>query len=87
MTISSLAPAGSVTPSTTACCVTSRRQAATEPLWDYLWSSQFWFESFQNWQSEFLAVAAIVVLTIFLRQIGSSQSKAVTAPNSQTGDA
>ncbi|MDP9764163.1 DUF6766 family protein [Deinococcus enclensis] len=56
-------------------------------LGQFLGEAEFWFESFQNWQSEFLAVAAIVVLTIFLRQIGSSQSKAVTAPNSQTGDA
>lgn len=55
-------------------------------LGQYLKEPQFWFESFQNWQSEFLAVAAIVILTIFLRQIGSSQSKAVTDPNEQTGD-
>ena len=39
--------------------------------WRYLTTSQFWFESFQNWQSEFLAVAAIVGLSIFLRQRGS----------------
>ncbi len=50
-----------------------------------LTSSQFWFESFQNWQSEFLAVFAIVVLTIFLRQRGSSESKPVAAPHRQTG--
>ncbi|WP_221088368.1 DUF6766 family protein [Deinococcus aquaedulcis] len=48
---------------------------------------EFWFESFQNWQSEFLAVVAIVVLTIFLRQVGSSQSKALSDPNDKTGDA
>lgn len=52
----------------------------------FLHEPEFWFESFQNWQSEFLAVAAIVVLTISLRQIGSSQSKALTEPNSKTGD-
>ena len=51
----------------------------------YVTSSQFWFESFQNWQSEFLAVFAIVVLTIFLRQKGSSESKPVAAPHAQTG--
>ena len=44
-----------------------------ETLLQYVGSSQFWFESFQNWQSEFLAVAAIVVLSIWLRQRGSSQ--------------
>ena len=52
---------------------------------EYWTSSQFWFESFQNWQSEFLAVLAIVVLTIFLRQRGSPQSKPVAAPHSETG--
>jgi hypothetical protein len=40
--------------------------------------------SFQNWQSEFLAVAAIVLLSIFLRQRGSPQSKPVAAPHSET---
>jgi hypothetical protein len=52
----------------------------------YLTDSRFWFESFQNWQSEFLSVFAIIVLSIFLRQIGSSQSKPVDAPHSQTGE-
>jgi hypothetical protein len=51
----------------------------------YLSSSRLWFESFQNWQSEFLSVFAIVVLSIFLRQKGSPQSKPVDAPNSETG--
>ena len=53
--------------------------------WSYLARSQFWFESLQNWQSEFLAVGAIVVLTIFLRQRGSPESKPVHAPHSETG--
>jgi hypothetical protein len=48
-------------------------------------TSQFWFESFQNWQSEFLAVGAIVVLTIVLRQRGSAESKPVHAPVDETG--
>jgi hypothetical protein len=51
----------------------------------YIRHAQFWFESFQNWQSEFLAVASIVVLTIFLRQYGSSESKPVAAPHALTG--
>ena len=54
-------------------------------LWDHLASAQFWSESFQNWQSEFLAVAALVLLTILLRQKDSPQSKPVEAPHSQTG--
>jgi hypothetical protein len=53
---------------------------------DYVGESRFWFESFQNWQSEFLSVFAIVVLTIFLRQKGSPQSKPVDAPDNETGE-
>ncbi|MFD1605395.1 DUF6766 family protein [Flavobacterium artemisiae] len=52
----------------------------------YLTDSRFWFESFQNWQSEFLSVFAIIMLSIYLRQIGSSQSKPVDAPHMETGD-
>lgn len=51
----------------------------------YLWDPQLWFESFQNWQSEFLSTAVLVVLTIFLRQRESPESKPVAAPHSQTG--
>ena len=54
-------------------------------LMQYLTSAQLWFESFQNWQSEFLSTAVIVVLSIFLRQKGSPESKSVGAPDSQTG--
>ena len=53
--------------------------------WDYLCTSRFWFESFQNWQSEMLSILSIVGLSIFLRQQGSPQSKPVDAPHSQTG--
>ena len=53
--------------------------------WSYLFRAQFWFESLQNWQSEFLAVGAIVILTIFLRQQGSPESKPIHAPHSNTG--
>ena len=51
----------------------------------YMAQPQFWYESFQNWQSEFLAVFAIVVLSIWLRQWGSPESKPVHAPHSDTG--
>jgi hypothetical protein len=51
----------------------------------YLGNSRFWFESFQNWESEFLSIFAMVVLTIFLREKGSPQSKPVDAANSETG--
>ena len=53
--------------------------------WQYMGTSQFWYESFQNWQSEFLAVAAIIGGSIYLRQRRSSQSKPVHAPHSATG--
>ncbi len=51
----------------------------------YVGTSQFWFESLQNWQSEFLSIAAMVFFTIFLRERGSPESKQVHAPHSQTG--
>jgi hypothetical protein len=57
-----------------------------ETITDYIGESRFWFESFQNWQSEFLSVFAIVVLSIFLRQKGSPQSKPVDASNDETGE-
>ena len=53
-------------------------------VWRYACSSQFWFESMQNWQSEFIAVAAIVGLSIFLRQRGSAESKPVAEPHRHT---
>lgn len=52
---------------------------------EYMRTPRFWFESFQNWQSEFLAVGAMVVLSIFLRQRGSPESKPVDTPHSETG--
>jgi hypothetical protein len=59
---------------------------SSETMSQYISNSRFWFESFQNWQSEFLSVFAIVVLSIFLRQKGSPQSKPVDAADSDTGE-
>ena len=53
--------------------------------WGFVQRADFWFQSMQNWQSEFLAVGAIVVLSIFLRQQGSPESKPVHAPHRETG--
>lgn len=53
---------------------------------DFLQSADFWFQSFQNWQSEFLSVAVLVILSIFLRQKNSAQSKDVNAPHKMTQD-
>lgn len=52
---------------------------------EYLGVAQLWFESFQNWQSEFLSTAVLVVLSIFLRQRESPESKAVADPHTKTG--
>lgn len=52
---------------------------------DFLTGPRFWFETFQNWQSEFLSVLSIVFLTIYLRQKGSPESKPVDAPHMETG--
>lgn len=51
----------------------------------YVQTSTFWFESFQNWQSEFLAVGTLIVLSIFLRQRKSPESKPVGVSNAKTG--
>lgn len=58
----------------------------TVTYWGYLHTTRFWFESFQNWQSEFLAIGSMVILSIFLCQRGSPESKPVAAGLSQTGD-
>jgi len=57
----------------------------TQPFGDFFASATFWFQSLQNWQSEFLAVLSIVLLSIVLRQKGSPESKPVTAPHRRTG--
>ena len=51
----------------------------------YLGTSRFWFESFQNWQSEFLAVAVLVGASVYLREKGSPESKPVAEPHYETG--
>jgi hypothetical protein len=58
----------------------------TKSLGEFLKEPKFWFESFQNWQSEFLSIISIVILSIFLRQKGSPESKPVDAETSETGD-
>jgi hypothetical protein len=52
----------------------------------YMATSRFWFESFQNWQSEFLSVAVLVLLSVWLREHGSAQSKPVAAAHADTGE-
>jgi hypothetical protein len=57
---------------------------AVSPI-EYLGTSQFWFESFQNWQSEFMVVAVLAGAAVFLRQRGSPESKPVATPHAETG--
>ena len=59
------------------------RPAST--LISFLGSSELWFQSFQNWQSEFMSVAALVLLSIVLREKGSPESKPVPASHAHTG--
>ena len=62
------------------------RQGLARPtLADYFATATFWFESFQNWQSEFLAIASMVWLSVYLRQRRSPESKPVHAPHDETG--
>jgi hypothetical protein len=52
----------------------------------YLGKPNFWEQSFQNWQSEFLAIGAMVVFSIYLRRGGSGESKPLGTPHSVTGE-
>jgi hypothetical protein len=53
--------------------------------WQYLKAPDFWNRTLQNWQSELLAVGSMAVLSIYLRQRGSPESKPVGAPHDATG--
>lgn len=66
----------------------SEQQSHGQPtvsILGYLATSRFWFESFQNWQSEFLAVAVLVGTSVYLREKGSPESKPVAEPHYETG--
>jgi len=51
----------------------------------YISSADFWGRTLQNWQSEFLAVAAMAIFAVYLRQRGSPESKPVGASHDTTG--
>jgi hypothetical protein len=63
----------------------ARQQQPTLTWAQYVWSSDFWNRTFQNWQSEFLAVASMAVFAIYLRERGSPESKPVGAAHAATG--
>jgi hypothetical protein len=53
--------------------------------WGYVTTADFWNRTLQNWQSEFLAVGSMAVLSIYLRQRGSPESKPVGTSHTATG--
>ncbi|MGW0845937.1 DUF6766 family protein [Streptomyces sp. NPDC002787] len=62
------------------------RQLQAPDSWpEYIVSADFWNRTLQNWQSEFLAIASMAILSIYLRQRGSPESKPVGAAHSSTG--
>ena len=60
-------------------------EQATVAWGEHLTRPDFWEQTLQNWQSEFLAIATMAVFTIYLRQHGSPESKPVGAPHGDTG--
>ena len=63
-----------------------RMRELLEPLslGQYLASPDFWGRTFQNWQSEMLAIASMAVFSIYLRERGSPESKPVGLPHDET---
>jgi hypothetical protein len=51
----------------------------------YLGQADFWNRSFQNWQSEMLAVGSMAIFSVYLRQRGSPESKPVGVAHADTG--
>jgi Domain of unknown function (DUF6766) len=62
-----------------------RQLQAPVSYFGYLRQPDFWSRTFQNWQSEFLAVGSMAALSIYLRQRGSPESKPVGAAHDATG--
>jgi hypothetical protein len=60
-------------------------QAPTLNWLGYVGTNDFWDRTLQNWQSEFLAVGSMAILSVYLRQRGSPESKPVGAPHEATG--
>jgi hypothetical protein len=61
-------------------------QQAALSYWSYVASPDFWNRTLQNWQSEFLAVGSMAVLSVYLRQRGSPESKPVGEPHTATAE-
>ncbi|MGY1607327.1 MULTISPECIES: DUF6766 family protein [unclassified Geodermatophilus] len=67
---------------------TEQLQSHADPVsWvGYLGRADFWSRTFQNWQSEMLAVGSMAVFAVYLRQRGSPESKPVGAAHGDTGE-
>lgn len=68
--------------------INEQKQNLKKPLinfWQVFAEQEFWFESFQNWQSEFFSIVTLGLLSIFLRQKGSPQSKKLNSSHWKTG--
>jgi uncharacterized protein DUF6766 len=61
-------------------------QAAAVSWPAYITTSDFWNRTLQNWQSEFLAVGSMVILSVYLRQRGSPESKPVGQAHDATAE-
>jgi hypothetical protein len=61
-------------------------QAAPVSWPSYITTADFWNRTLQNWQSEFLAVGSMVILSVYLRQRGSPESKPVGAAHGATAE-
>jgi hypothetical protein len=63
----------------------AEHEQATLSWLAYLGSADFWETTLQNWQSEFLAVGSMAILSVYLRQRGSPESKPVGSTHDATG--
>lgn len=62
------------------------RQLQAPTSWsEYVFSADFWSRTLQNWQSELLAIGSMAILSIYLRQRGSPESKPVGSGHADTG--
>jgi hypothetical protein len=64
--------------------LTSHQDPVSWPA--YLGHADFWSRTFQNWQSEMLAVGSMAIFSVYLRQRGSPESKPVGAAHGDTGE-
>ncbi|MGI8435880.1 MAG: DUF6766 family protein [Chthoniobacterales bacterium] len=55
-------------------------------VWAFARSATFWFRTLQTWEAEFGVIAVFIVLSIFLRQEGSAESKPVESSDGETGE-